>query len=173
MNPTPHSEPVPSWPFQHPTRPADAGAPLLTTERAATPEAWVSRCTDRLVQLIPDEGVQRADLELVALDLLEDARFREVGAEAAAELHAREGMKSEDPHPPAKLVLAVPMPPQLLAGTGPRRHDTMRGADLERAVGWALGRAYPWLLKVEHPPGAGMLWAQMPGEHGEASNDPR
>ena len=70
------------------------------------------------------------------------------------------------------LTQAVPMPPALpeLVGPRPRRHDTGRGADLERAVGRALGRAYPWLTRVQRLPGAGMLWACWPGEHAEAAN---
>ena len=47
------------------------------------------------------------------------------------------------------------------------------GGDIERAVGQALGRALPWLLKVQRLPGAGMLWACWPGEHAEAANDGR
>lgn len=43
---------------------------------------------------------------------------------------------------------------------------------VEREVGFALGRAYPWLTRVKHPTGAGVLWAMWPGEHGEAANDP-
>jgi hypothetical protein len=49
----------------------------------------------------------------------------------------------------------------------------IRTIDIERAVGRALAAAYPWLLKVQRPPGMGMhdscgYW------HGyEAANDPR
>lgn len=77
--------------------------------------------------------------------------------------------------PPASLLQAVPMPASLpeLVGPRPRRHDTGRGADLERALGLALGRSYPWLVKVERLPDAGMLWACWPGEHAEAANDGR
>lgn len=72
-----------------------------------------------------------------------------------------------------RLSLAVPAPSALPEFVGPMlpRHDTGRGADLERAVGRALGQAYPWLIKVNHPRGCGMLWACWPGEHAEAAND--
>ena len=73
-----------------------------------------------------------------------------------------------------RLSLAVPAPSALPEFVGPRlpRYDSGRGADLERAVGRALGRAYPWLTRVQRLPGAGMLWACFPGEHAEAANDP-
>lgn len=29
--------------------------------------------------------------------------------------------------------------------------------DIELAVGRALAKAYPWLLKVKHPPGCGLI----------------
>lgn len=33
----------------------------------------------------------------------------------------------------------------------------IRTRDIELAVGRALARAYPWLLKVHHPPGCGLI----------------
>jgi hypothetical protein len=55
-----------------------------------TPDAWIDRCTARLVALIQDEGVSLEDLRAVAVDLAEDRRFNVLEPEAAAELHARE-----------------------------------------------------------------------------------
>lgn len=45
--------------------------------------------------------------------------------------------------------------------------------ELDRAIARALGKSYPWLALVKHPPGCGMLWACWPGEHAEAANDRR
>lgn len=47
----------------------------------------------------------------------------------------------------------------------------IRTRDIELAVGRALAKAYPWLMKVLRPPGAGLIGA--PGWwHGfEAAND--
>lgn len=74
--------------------------------------------------------------------------------------------------PPLTLAVPAPAVPDLV-GPRPRRHDTGRGADLERAVGRALGRAYPWLTRVQRLPGVGMLWARHLLEHAEAANTER
>ena len=82
-------------------------------------------------------------------------------------------MPSDDPPQHALLALAVPLPlpvPELVGPHRPR-HDTGRGADLGRALSLALGRSYPWLVKVQRLPDAGMLWACRSGEHAEAAND--
>lgn len=81
---------------------------------------------------------------------------------------------TNDTQPALHLMLAVPMPPPLPEFVGPRQrsYDAGRGVDLERALGRALGRAYPWLLEVSQPFGAGMLWACWAGEHEDAANDP-
>lgn len=68
------------------------------------------------------------------------------------------------------------------AGSSPKRRQQpiflrrppphpLSAKGVEREVGFALGRAYPWLTRVKHPTGAGVLWAMWPGEHGEAAND--
>lgn len=84
-----HPARAPTWPWVAAPR-AEAAPPAAAHGQASTPAEWVARCTDRLAQLITDEGVARGDLEALALDLVEEARFREVGPEVAAELHARE-----------------------------------------------------------------------------------
>jgi hypothetical protein len=60
-----------------------------TTPAAMTPEAWIQRCTNRLVELIitADDFLERADLERVAVELIEDPRYNRLEPEAAADLH--------------------------------------------------------------------------------------
>ena len=55
-----------------------------------TPEGWITACTDRLVELITDEGVTREDLAALAADMAEDERYSTLTPAAAAELHARD-----------------------------------------------------------------------------------
>lgn len=84
-----HPTRAPAWPWSAMAR-AQAAPAASVGGQASTPAEWVARCTVRLAQLVTDEGVARGDLEALALDLVEEARFRELGPEAAAELHARE-----------------------------------------------------------------------------------
>ncbi len=62
-------------------------------------------------------------------------------------------------------------PPELVGLRRPAPHP-LSAKGVEREVGFALGHAYPWLLKLKRPVDAGMLWAIWPGEHAEAVNDP-